>query len=259
MTMTAGGYLRNWRQQRRLSQLHLALDADISQRHLSFIESGRALPSRDMLLRLAERLEVPLRDRNAMLLSAGYAPVYSEMRMDEPGMAVLRGAIERVLSAHAPFPALAVDRHWNLLLANDAVTPLLRAVSDATLLRPPVNVLRVSLHPGGFAPHIANLPEWKAHILDRLRRQAALAGDTLLESLARELAAYPSPDTEGSIDSEGGRVFVPLRLRTAGGVLSLISTTTMFGTPRDVTLSEVAIEAFLPGDEATRELLEKSG
>jgi transcriptional regulator with XRE-family HTH domain len=256
MPATVGTYLRTWRQQRRLSQLHLALDAEISQRHLSFIESGRAAPSRDMLLRLAERLEVPLRDRNAMLLSAGFAPVYSEMSLEERGMATVRSAIERVLAAHEPFPALAVDRHWNLVLANSALAPLLQAVSDTTLLEPPVNVLRVSLHPRGLAPHIVNLPEWKAHLLDRLRRQVALTADTTLETLLRELAQYPAGSlAHPQVDEEAGRVFVPLMLRTERGVLSFISTTTIFGTPRDVTLSEIAVEAFFPADDETRRQL----
>ncbi|MCJ9723725.1 helix-turn-helix transcriptional regulator [Agrobacterium sp. SHOUNA12C] len=252
-----GDYLREWRQRRRLSQLEFALEAEISQRHLSFIESGRALPSRDMLMHLAERLDVPLRDRNPMLLAAGFAPVFPERSLDEPALAPARRAIDLVLKGHDPFPALAIDRHWTLIAANAAVAPLLSDVVDVTLLKPPVNVLRLSLHPGGLAPRILNLPEWRAHLLERLRQQITATGDLILTALLKELAAYPAPPTPrpNPHGQDYAGIAVPLELTTKAGRLSLISTTTVFGTPVDVTLSELAIESFFPADQQTADLL----
>jgi transcriptional regulator with XRE-family HTH domain len=248
-----GEQIKHWRQQRRLSQMDLALDAEISTRHLSFIETGRAQPSREMVLLLAEQLEVPLRERNAMLLGAGYAPVYSERRLDDPQLAPARRAVELVLKGHEPFPALAVDRHWHMIAANAAVAPLLEGVAGH-LLEGPINVLRLSLHPEGLAPRIRNLGEWRGHLLERLRRQAWLTSDPALAALLDELCSYPA--AEGSRDADGfGDVAVPLRLESALGELRLFSTTTVFGTPRDVTLDELAIEAFFPADEATLERL----
>lgn len=250
-----GDYLRAWRQRRRLSQLDFALEAEISQRHLSFLESGRARPSREMLLHLAERLDVPLRERNAMLLAAGFAPVFAEHGLDDPAMAMARGAIEAVLKGHEPYPALAVDRHWTLVAANAAVAPLMGLAADRALLEPPVNVLRLSLHPDGLAPRIANLAEWRGHLLDRLRRQAAVTGDPVLAELLAELAGYPAPENlramhpGPTVDHAG--VLVPLQLATEAGLMSFISTTTVFGTPRDITLSELALEAFFPADSET--------
>lgn len=259
MTATAelqtGDYLRVWRQRRGMSQLELALDAEISQRHLSFVESGRSRPSREMVLRLTERLDIPLRERNAVLLAAGFAPFFGEHSLDDPAMANARAAIEMILKGHEPFPALAVDRHWNLIMANDALTLFLADVEDQALLTAPVNVLRLSLHPGGLAPRIANLTEWRNHLIDRLRRQIAATRDDVLASLMRELAAYPVGEGPSAVSTDFGGVLVPLKLKTSAGVLSFLSTTTMFGTPRDVLLSEIAIEAFFPADAATRSLL----
>ena len=252
-----GALLRVWRQRRRRSQLDLALDAEVSQRHLSFVESGRATPSREVVVRLAEQLDVPLRERNALLLAAGYAPLYGERPLDDPAMRVARATVEVILQAHAPHPALAVDRHWRLVAANAAVAPLLAGVADPALLSPPVNVLRLSLHPSGLAPRIANLPEWRAHLLERLRRQVAASADAVLASLLAELAALGPSPASGPVAAaqlQAG-IAVPLRLDTAQGQLSLISTTTVFGTPVEVTLSELAIEAFYPADNATAERL----
>ncbi|KZE30531.1 helix-turn-helix transcriptional regulator [Chelatococcus daeguensis] len=253
---TVGDHIREWRQHRRLSQLAFALDVEISQKHLSFIESGRSVPSRAMILRLAERLDVPLRARNLMLLAAGYAPVYPERRLDDPALAPARRAIDLVLEGHAPFPALALDRHWTMVAANAAVPPLMALVADEALKQPPVNVLRLSLHPAGLAPHILNLAEWRAHLLDRLRHQIEVTADPALMALMEELKAFPAPE-EGEevkhlagIEDFGG-VLVPLRLAMPGGPLSFFSTTTVFGTPVDITLAELAIEAFFPADEAT--------
>ncbi len=255
---TAGDHIRDWRNRRRLSQLDFALDVEISQKHLSFIESGRSSPSREMVLRLAEHLQVPLRDRNVMLLAAGYAPVFPERSLDDPALKAARAAIDLVLKGHEPYPALAVDRHWTLVAANAVVPVLLAMVSDKTLLQPPVNVLRLSLAPGGLAPHIVNLAEWRAHLLDRLHHQIEVTADAGLVMLLKELEAYPEPETDPSdvrsvIDYAG--VVMPLQLRTPAGVLSFFSTTTVFGTPVDITLSELAIEAFFPADGATADAL----
>jgi transcriptional regulator with XRE-family HTH domain len=249
-----GDHLRIWRQRRRRSQLDLALDAEISQRHLSFIESGRATPSREMVLRLAETLEVPLRERNALLLAAGFAPFYPERPLDDPSLAAARSIVEAILRAHGPNPALAVDRRWNLVLANDAVAPLLTGVTDASLLQPPVNALRLSLHPNGMAPRIANLPEWRHHVLERLRRQVEASADPALEALLVELTTLGGHAAPMREPPDPG-VALPLELDTPVGRLSLISTSTIFGTPTEVTLSELIIEAFYPANAETAERL----
>lgn len=246
---------------RRMSQLDLALETEISQRHLSFLESGRSMPSRDMVLRLAERLGVPLRERNLILLSAGHAPVFSERPLADPAMAAARRAVELVLRGHEPNPALAVDRQWQMVMANDAVAPLLADVADPALLAQPVNVLRLSLHPSGLGAKIVNYGEWRGHVLARLRHQVELTADAELMALEKELAAYPVPLRPGS---RGGAprnpspldgIAIPLRLEMGGTVLSFISTTTMFGTPVEVTLSELAVESFFPADAETAEIL----
>lgn len=250
-----GTLIRDWRQRRRLSQLDLACEADISTRHLSFMENGRARPSREMLLHLAERLSVPLRERNALLVAAGYAPAYAEHALDAPELAAARQAVQRVIDSHAPFPALAVDRHWQLLMANVPAQRFLAGVAPHLLEGRP-NVLRISLHPDGLAPRIANLAEWRAHLLERLQRQVAQTGDSVLAELHRELSAYPAPDDHAS---DGGTpwngVVVPLRYRSPAGELTLFSTITVFGTPVDITLSELALEAFYPADAHTADVL----
>ena len=245
-----GNLLRDWRLRRRLSQLDLALEANISTRHLSFLETGRARPSREMVLRLADQLAIPLRERNVLLNAAGFAPVFAERPLDDPALARARQAVELVLAAHEPFPALAVDRHWTLVAANAAIPPLL-AGAAAALLAPPVNVLRLSLHPDGLAPRIANLAEWRGHLLERLRRQIELTGDPVLAALLGELAAYPAPPAGPRAARDHGGVIVPLELLTPGGRLAFFGTTTIFGTPLDVTLAELALECFFPADAAT--------
>lgn len=248
-----GAHLRHWRQQRRLSQLELAHEARVSTRHLSYVETGRAEPSREMVLRLAERLQVPLRERNALLVAAGYAPMYRQRTLDDPALAAARRAVDLVLKGHEPFPALAVDRHWNLV-AHNALVPLLMAGAAPALLQAPINVLRLSLHPEGLAPRIANLAQWRAHLLERLQQQIAATGDTALQSLHDELAAYPAPNVghdAPALHGELAGVVVPFQLVTANGVLSFISTTTIFGTPVDVTLQELAVESFFPADAQT--------
>jgi len=251
--------LRDWRKRRHQSQLALALQAGISQRHLSFVESGRAQPSREMLLHLAEELDMPLRERNRVLNAGGFAPVFPERALDDPAMDAARSAIERVLSAHEPYPALAVDRHWTLVAANRAVAPFL-SLASPSLLAAPVNVLRLSLHPEGIAPHIANLAQWRAYLLQRLAHEYEVSGDPALGDMLAELRAYPAParapsSPGASIANADARVFVPLELETPAGVLSFISTTTVFGTPVDVTVSELALECFFPADAATAEHL----
>ena len=248
-----GELLRTWRQRRSLSQLELALEADVSARHLSFLETGRSRPSREMVIRLSEELEVPLRERNGLLLAAGYAPVYAERPLDAPEMGPVRQAIERFLRAHEPYPAVVVDRYHNLLTANDALDLLLDGV-DPELLEPPANVLRLALHPRGVAPRTLNLPEWSAHLLHRVRREAQATGDPQLAGLYDELAGYPgvhiAPEHSGF---QAADIVLPLRLLDTDGTseLAFFSTLSTFGTAADVTLSELAIEAFYPANART--------
>jgi len=254
-----GSLLREWRQRRHLSQLDLACDAEISTRHLSFLETGRSQPSREMILNLAERLEIPLRERNTLLLAAGYAPTFAERSLGDPALRAARRAVDLVLAGHEPYPALAVDRHWTMIASNQAMTPFLTGV-DAALLQSPVNALRLGLHPAGIAPRIGNFAEWRSHILARLSRQIHLTADPILTALMKELAAYPVPPGAASHarpSADYGDVIVPLQLITENGCLSLFSTTTIFGTPMDVTLSELAIESFFPADEATAAAFQK--
>jgi transcriptional regulator with XRE-family HTH domain len=256
-----GGLLRTWRERRRLSQLELAGAADISARHMSFLETGRSIPSRGMLLRLAERLEIPLRERNTLLLSAGYAPMYSERRLDDPALAQAHKAVLLVIEGHHPYPALAVDRHWTLVAANSVLAPLLAGVAPG-LLEPPVNVLRLGLHPQGISTRVVNYTQWRAHTLMRLRQQIAATADPILMELLAELESYPlvtTPETESKFDDvDYGGVMVPFRLRTEHGVLSFFGTTTVFGTPLDITLAELAIESFFPADPQTAEILART-
>ncbi|HEU0176619.1 MAG TPA: helix-turn-helix transcriptional regulator [Blastocatellia bacterium] len=249
-TQPVGSLLRKWRERRRLSQLDLACEAEISTRHLSFLETGRSLPSREMVLRLADQLDVPLRERNALLIAAGYAPAFPERPLDDPALQSARKAVDLVLAGHEPYPALAIDRHWTLIASNNAVSPLLAGV-DPSLLRPPVNALRLSLHPAGLSSRIANLSQWRSHLLSRLRRQIEVNADPVLEELLDELSGYPAPGEVAGDNEEYSGVVVPFRLATEQGVLSFISTTTIFGTPVDITLSELAVESFFPADAAT--------
>jgi transcriptional regulator with XRE-family HTH domain len=251
-----GPLLREWRRRRHMSQLDLSLEADVSARHLSFIETGRARPSAEMVLHLAEQLDVPLRDRNQLLLAAGHAPAYGQHGLDEPALEAVRAALDRVLEGHEPNPALVVDRHWGLVAANAGVAPLIAGAAQH-LLEPPVNVLRLSLHPEGLAPRIANLAEWRAHLLDRLGREAVTSGDPALAALHAELAAYPCDEPAHSPDLEAGAIAVPLRLHHDGALLSFISTVTTFGTALDVTVSELSIESFFPADAATAEAVKR--
>ena len=252
---TVGDLLREWRGRRRLSQLDLAGEAEVSTRHLSFVESGRAAPSRELLLRLAGPLAMPLRERNRLLLAAGYAPVHGERPLNAPEMSAAMKAVEAVLESHSPFPALAVDRHWDLVLANDTARGLLAGV-DPSLLEPPVNILRVSLHPAGIASRIVNLADWRHHLLGRLREDADRSGDPALFALYDELRALPSPASTRPPDAVA-RIAVPLILRdpATDRPLSFLSTSTIFGTATDVTLAELTLECFYPANDETRAAL----
>jgi transcriptional regulator with XRE-family HTH domain len=247
-----GPLLREWRQRRRLSQLDLALEAGVSARHVSFVETGRSRPSPEMVLHLAEELDVPLRDRNRLLLAAGYAPVFEQHDLDDPEMTPVRQALQLILDGHEPYPAVVVDASWEMVAANSSVALLTEGVAPH-LLEPPLNVLRVSLHPEGVAPRIANLPAWRAHLLHRLRRQVDATADAELEHLYDELVSYPggSPDDAGPDDA----LVALLHLRAGDDVLTFVSTVTTFGTPVDVTTDELTIEAFYPADARTAALL----
>lgn len=251
-----GQLLRRRRAQRGLSQLALALDAGVSTRHLSWLETGRASPSRAMVLRLAQRLDVPLRERNLLLQATGYAPLYAERDLADPALAPARDALQRLLDAHELWPALAVDRHWNLVAANRAVG-LLTSLVDAALLQPPVNVLRLSLHPRGLAPMIDDLPGWRAHVLARLKRQLEMTGDATLRRLHDELRATHAALHDDDAHAAGDDVLVPFVLNTPHGRLGFITTVTVFGAPHEVTLAELALETLLPADAATAQALRR--
>jgi transcriptional regulator with XRE-family HTH domain len=247
-----GTLLRDWRRRRRLSQLDLALEAGVSARHLSFLETGRSKPSRDMVLHLSEQLEVPLRDRNQLLLAAGFAPAYAARPIDDPEMAAVRQALDRILKGHEPYPAVVVDRWWDLAAANASIG-VFTSLAAPHLLQPPINALRVTLHPEGMAPHIVNLPEWRAHLLDRLRRQVAVTSDERLAALYAEVAEYPGG--EAALPALEPGIAVPLRMNLNGDELAFFSTIATFGTAVDITLAELAIEAFFPADETTAQAL----
>jgi transcriptional regulator with XRE-family HTH domain len=245
-----GEHLREWRQRRHLSQLDLAIEADVSARHLSFVETGRAAPSREMVLKLAERLEVPLRERNVLLVAAGYAPAFPQRALDDPALKAAREAINLVLKAHEPNPALAFDRHWNLVSANRMVAPLLEGIPQR-LLGQPFNIMRLAFHPEGLAPRTVNLADWCGHLLERVHRQCEATADPELIKLYNDLKAYPIPARAGPPSADN--VAIPFKLRLNGEVLSFFSTSMVFGTPVDITLSELALETFFPLDDLTAE------
>jgi transcriptional regulator with XRE-family HTH domain len=251
-----GLLLRDWRRQRRLSQMELALDAGVSTRHLSFVETGRSRPSAEMVLHLAEQLQVPLRERNELLLAAGYAPQFEARTLDDPELAPVRDALGHVLAGHEPYPAIAVDRHWNLLASNSSLDPLLEGIA-AELLVPPVNTIRLALHPDGLARRIINLGEWRSHLLERLAREIRLTGDTELSALHDEMLGYGRAGTDSpASEPPGGAAAIMVQLKLApidpgDAVLSFFSTVTTFGTAVDVTVSELSVEAFFPADAET--------
>ncbi|MHA7133897.1 helix-turn-helix domain-containing protein [Oerskovia turbata] len=258
---TVGGLLREWRARRRVSQLALSIEADVSTRHLSYVETGRSRPGRELVARLGEVLDVPLRERNRMMLAAGYAPAHPETPVDGAGLEGLRASLRAVLDAHDPFPAFVVDGTWTLIEANASVEVLLAGV-DEDLLAEPVNVLRLGLHPRGLAPHVVDFPRWRAELLGRLRRQVEWGADEDLAALLREMESYPAPAGEsagGASDHGSDGLAIPFRLRSAAGELAFLGMVTTFGTPVDVTLSELTIETFLPADERTAEVLRAAG
>jgi transcriptional regulator with XRE-family HTH domain len=257
-TRPVGDLLREWRQRRRLSQLALACEAEISTRHLSFLETGRSQPSREMILHLSEQLSVPMRDRNILLVAAGFAPMFPERNLEDPALQSARKAIDLLLESQKPFPAFALDRHWNLVSSNGALPEIYEGVAPH-LLQPPANALRLTLHPGGLAPRIINLLEWRAHSFARLRRQIEITADPILIDLQRELFTYPAPITRTSVDPNAAHaIVVPFQLESSLGRLSFFTTTTMFGSPVDITLSELALECFYPADATTAEIVRKA-
>ncbi|BBB01906.1 putative DNA-binding protein [Actinacidiphila reveromycinica] len=261
--VSVGALLRGWRTRRHLTQLALALEADTSARHISFIETGRSAPSRAMVLRLAERLDVPVPERNALLVAAGFAPYYPRTPLDDAAVEPLRTGLDVLLTAYEPYPALVMDGMYDIVAANSGLWALLDGVDDR-LLRPPVNGMLLTLHPRGLAPRIRNLPEWRAHLLERVRRQAALRSAGALRGLYEEMAAYPPPDgrdrtpadqAAGPHDTVPYPLALPLRIEKDGRLLSFVSTVATFNTPMDVTVSELAVEAFLPADADTAAFL----
>lgn len=252
-----GDLLRGWRQRRRLSQLDLSVEAEVSTRHLSFVETGRSKPSRELVLHLAEHLDVPLRERNSLLLAAGYAPAYQERALDDAAMDPVREALDRILAAHEPYPAVIVDRGWDLVSANLSALTLFTAGVAPELLEAPVNVYRLGLHPDGIGRRVRNFAEYSQHLLVQLRRDAAMSGDPKLQELIDEVRAYPGV-VDGSVDSTDPArlLFLPMELEQEdGSVLTFFSTIATFGTALDVTLAELSIESFFPADEATKAAL----
>lgn len=255
MTATVGPLLRDWRQRRRMSQLDLAVQAEVSTRHLSFVETGRSRPSPELVLHLAEHLDVPLRERNMLLVAAGYAPRYSHSALDDGEMAPVRAALQTILDGHEPFPAIVVDRHWDLVATNTPAARIMGELVSPALLEAPANGLRISLHPDGLAPYIENLPEYGGHLVARLDRQAAAAGDDHLAALADELRGYLGTAAGATPPDAASALFVPLALRTPLGRLRFFSTIATFGTALDITIAELAIESFFPADEETTAVL----
>jgi transcriptional regulator with XRE-family HTH domain len=249
----AGELLREWRNRRRMSQLDLALEANVSARHLSFVETGRAQASCELLLSLAEHLEIPLREQNALLLAGGYAPVFSETPLDTEEMRPVRRALKAILAGHEPYPAIIVDRQWEVVASNEPAQVILREGVSEELLAPPANALRITLHPDGLAPHILNFSEWSAHLITRFHRQTLLSQDPALAELEQELLGYPGVEPSSGISEPAEMVFVALRLQrpSDGTVLSMFSTLATFGTALDITLEELSIESFFSADEDT--------
>lgn len=259
-TTGVGALLRTWRQRRGISQLELAGRADSSSRHISFVENGRSRPSEEMVLRLADHLDVPVRDRNALLVAAGYAPRYAHTPLDAPAMAALREGLERLLTGYEPYPALIVDGTYTVVAANRGITMLLEGLPEH-LLRPPLNAMRITLHPEGLAPRIHNFAEWRGHLLAQMERQIALARSRELRELYEEVSGYPAPDRPGAAEPEPepeeavAYIALPLVIEHDGRLLSFVSSISTFNTPMDVTVAELAIETMLPADPATAKYL----
>lgn len=257
-----GPLLRGWRERRKISQLELALRADSSARHISFIETGRSRPSEEIVLRLADHLDVPMRDRNSLLLAAGYAPRFRETPLDDPSMGALRESLEQLLLGYEPYPALVVDATYDVIAANRGITMLLDGVPEH-LLQPPLNAMRLTLHPEGLAPKIRNLREWRGHLLHQMDRQIALQRSSALRAVYEEVAAFPVADPGVDVLEAGGGpqdgvpcFALPLRIEHEGHLLSFVSSISTFNTPMDVTVAELAIETLLPADPATAKYLQ---
>ena len=240
-----------------MSQLDLACEAEVSTRHLSFVETGRSTPSREMILRLADQLQIPIRERNVLLVAAGYAPMFPERSLGAPELAQARAALELLLEGHRPYPAFALDRHWNIVASNGSLPQLFDGV-DASLIAPQVNAIRISLHPQGLAPRIVNLAEWRAHLIARLRRQIDLTADPALIALLNEVRSYPAPRLPSGVQhASPAEMVIPFRVRIGEAVASFFSTTMVFGTSVEVTLSELALESFFPADPETTALVRR--
>ena len=256
-----GALVREWRERRRLTQLELALEAGISTRHLSFVETGRSKPGRELLLRILGQLQIPFREQNRLLLAAGHAPAFPERSLEDPGLAPVRAALDRILTAHEPNPAVVFDRAWNLVAANSVMFAITEVVDiDPALLEPPVNILRAGLHPRGLAPVIVNLGDWRAHFLSRLERQVAITGDDELAALLAEVAGYPGPESErdSAPARQDSEILGPLKVRAPdGGELSFFGMLATFDTPFEVTTSELALELLFPADRTTAEALKE--
>jgi len=260
-SLGVGDLLREWRNRRRLSQLDLSLEAEVSARHLSFVETGRSKPSRELVLHLAEHLDVPLRERNSLLLAAGYAPAYKERSLEDDGMDPVREALDLILGGHEPYPAVIVDRHWNLVTGNDAALGLFTVGVAPHLLEPPINVYRLGLHPDGLAPRVLNMAEYTEHLLIQLKRDVALSGDAELAALLDEVRGYPGVvDTAAVLTDPARMLFLPMQLLAPDGetVLSFFSTLATFGTALDITVAELSIEAFFPADDSTKRALSRA-
>ncbi|WP_431981761.1 helix-turn-helix domain-containing protein [Streptomyces qinglanensis] len=263
---SVGTLLRGWRERAALSQLELALRADSSARHISFVETGRTAPSREMVLKLAATLDVPVRERNTLLLAAGFAPAFATTPLDDPALQQVRGALERMVAAYQPYPALVLDGCYTVVAANTGLAALLEGVAPH-LLEPPLNAMRITLHPEGLAPRIRNLAEWRGHLLDQMSRQLALHRSPALRALHDEVAAYPVPDTDSPalgdaaapVPGDRPQFALPLVIEHGGQTLSFLSTIATFNTPLDVTVSELAVETFLPADPATAKALHGTG
>ena len=251
-----GTLLRRWREHRRMTQVDLALAADSSTRHLSCLETGRAQPSREIIRRLADCLDIPLREQNTLMLAAGFAPAFAERSIAE--LEAAERAMDRVLKAHLPYPAFAVDRHWNVVLSNSALQQLYEGCSEEMLRHRPVNAVRLTLHPQGMGPRILNYAEWRGHTLQLLKNQMQRQADPGLEALLAEVQSYPVPmrsDTCASPEFDATqRLATPLRIATRFGTVSFLNTLTVFGTPSDVTLAELALEMLFPADDETIEI-----
>ncbi|MGW4505959.1 helix-turn-helix domain-containing protein [Streptomyces sp. NPDC004436] len=259
-TTSVGTLLRAWRERRGISQLELAGRADSSSRHISFIETGRSRPSEEMVLRLADHLDVPMRERNSLLFAAGYAPRYAHTALDDPTMGTLREGIQRLLTGYEPYPALVVNATYEVVAANAGITMLLDGLPEH-LLTPPLNAMRITLHPEGLAPRIRNLREWRGHLLHQMERQIALARSEPLRALYEEVSAYPVLERPGDGPplEPVAAIALPLVIEHDGHVLSFVSSIATFNTPMDVTVAELAIETMLPADPATVKYLRSLG